>query len=211
MDGGRWGSHHDTSDRLESNPSADYDGSSMGTVGVNVAVFRDGQILLTEREDYRVWCMPGGHIEPNETFPQAAQREVREETGLDIAITRLVGIYSRPQWDQYHVLVFAADVRGGVEQPQPGEVLHMHFFPVDGLPNVLLIGQRQRILDAFNGCHGICRAEKYALPFGRPLTRQEEYRLRDESGLSPSDFYLRSITPMEAGGSTLEVGSVRPR
>jgi ADP-ribose pyrophosphatase YjhB (NUDIX family) len=178
----------------------------MGTFGVNVAVLHDAQILLTEREDFHVWCMPGGHIEPHETFPQAARREVLEETGLDVAITRLVGIYSRPQWDQYHILVFAAEPRGGVQRAQPGEVLRMRFFPLDDLPDALLIGQRQRILDVFNGRSAVCRSENFALPFGRPLTREEEYHLRDESGLSPHDFYLRYITPMEAGDSVVEVG-----
>lgn len=181
----------------------------MGTLGVNVAVFQNGQILVTERDDYHVWCMPGGSIDPNESFPQAARREVLEETGLHVAITRLVGIYSRPQWGQHHILVFAADVHGGVQRAQPGEVRAMQFFAVDDLPDPLLVGQRQRILDAFNGLQGICRAEQYPLPFGRSLTRDEQYRLRDESGLSPKDFYVRYFAPVEAGDSKLEVGPDR--
>jgi hypothetical protein len=45
-----------------------YHARTMGTIGVNVAVFRDGRILLTKREDYHVWCMPGGHIDPGKRF-----------------------------------------------------------------------------------------------------------------------------------------------
>lgn len=49
--------------------------SIIGTLGVNVAVFRAGKILLTKREDFHVWCMPGGHVDPGETFPESAQLE----------------------------------------------------------------------------------------------------------------------------------------
>jgi 8-oxo-dGTP pyrophosphatase MutT (NUDIX family) len=70
----------------------------MGTLGVNVAIFRDGQILLTQRHDFHVWCMLGGSVDPGETLPQAAKREVQEGTGIDVRISKLVGNYSRPRW-----------------------------------------------------------------------------------------------------------------
>lgn len=46
-------------------------------VGVNVAVIHNGQLLLTKREDFEVWCMPGGHVDAGESVAQAALREVR--------------------------------------------------------------------------------------------------------------------------------------
>ncbi len=184
-----------------------YHARTMGTIGVNVAVFRDGRILLTKREDYHVWCMPGGHIDPGETFPRAARREVREETGLEVAVTRLVGIYSRPRWGDYHIVVFAGEVIGGVERRQPEEVVEIELFGPDELPDALLIGQQQRIHDAFSGTQGVCRVEEYALPFGRPMERRELYRLRDASGLSRQAFYRRYFSAVEGEGSVLEVGS----
>jgi len=179
----------------------------MGTIGVNVAVFRDGKILLTKRDDYHVWCMPGGHMDPGETFPRAARREVQEETGLEVALTRLVGIYSRPRWGEYHIVVFAGEVIGGVERKQPGEVTEIDLFGPDELPEALLIGQRQRINDAFSGKQGVCRLEEYALPFGHPMERHELYGLRDASGLSRQAFYHRYFSAIEGEGSVLEVGS----
>lgn len=179
----------------------------METIGVNVAIFREGEILLTQRQDFHVWCMPGGHLEPGETFPQAARREVQEETGIDVRVRRLVGIYSRPRWGMYHIAVFVADVVGGGQVGQPGEVIDMRFFGPDELPDVLLIGQRQRIMDAFSGREGLCRLEEYDLPFGAVMGREELHLLRRESGLSRREFYVRHFLPVEARGSTLEVGS----
>lgn len=184
-----------------------YHARAMGTIGVNVAVFRDGRILLTKRDDFHVWCMPGGHIDRGETFPQAARREVREETGLEVALNRLVGIYSRPRWGEYHIVVFAAEVIGGVERRQPEEVVGIELFGSDELPDALLIGQKQRIHDAFRGVRGVCRVEEYALPFGRPMERHDLYRLRDASGLSRQAFYCRYLSAVEGEGSVLEVDS----
>ena len=132
----------------------------MGTIGVNVAIFRAGEILLTQRQDFHVWCMPGGHRTRGETFPQAARREVQEETGIDVELAT-GGIYSRPRWGEYHIAVFVADVLGGGHTKQHGEVVDMRFFGRDELPDALLIGQRQRIMDAFSGRGGMCRLENY--------------------------------------------------
>lgn len=55
----------------------------------NVLVEKNGKILLSRRQN-KGWgdgllCIPGGHVEPNETFRQAAVREIKEELGLDVA------------------------------------------------------------------------------------------------------------------------------
>lgn len=51
-------------------------------------IFKDNQILLTERQDVPVWVLPGGGVEAGETSRAACIREVREETGLHVAITK---------------------------------------------------------------------------------------------------------------------------
>jgi 8-oxo-dGTP pyrophosphatase MutT (NUDIX family) len=73
------------------------DANTAVRAGVGVFVRdRHGWILLEKRSDCGLWELPGGRIEPGESIMTAAEREVKEETGLDITITRLLGIYSEP-------------------------------------------------------------------------------------------------------------------
>src|SRR6185369_2232058 len=55
------------------------------------------EILLVLREDFRIWTLPGGGVELNETWEQAAIRETVEETGYQVTIQQYVGEYWRPQ------------------------------------------------------------------------------------------------------------------
>jgi 8-oxo-dGTP pyrophosphatase MutT (NUDIX family) len=56
----------------------------------------EGEILLLERADNGNWTIPGGAMEHGESLTQTAIREAKEETGYDIEITGLVGIYTNP-------------------------------------------------------------------------------------------------------------------
>lgn len=56
-----------------------------------------GRILMQRRGDSGNWSLPGGVMEIGETLEQCAVRETKEETGLDIAITGLLGIYTDPE------------------------------------------------------------------------------------------------------------------
>ena len=56
----------------------------------------DGRILLQHRSDSGNWALPGGTMDIGETLAESATREVREETGFDVRIDRIVGIYSDP-------------------------------------------------------------------------------------------------------------------
>jgi ADP-ribose pyrophosphatase YjhB (NUDIX family) len=48
----------------------------MTALGANVAIIYDNQVLLTKREDFEVWCLPGGHVEPGEPLADTAICEV---------------------------------------------------------------------------------------------------------------------------------------
>lgn len=112
----------------------------MPTYGSNVAIFVDNKVLLTLRKDFEVWCLPGGHIDNDETFGQCAIREVYEETGLDVKLNHFVGSYNRLNWRDgfYHIHLFCAEVVGGTVSPQPDEVLDIRYFSVSDLPKAML-------------------------------------------------------------------------
>jgi 8-oxo-dGTP pyrophosphatase MutT (NUDIX family) len=63
----------------------------------------DGRILLIHRTDNDKWALPGGEVELGESVSQAVIREVHEETGIDVEITGIVGIYSDPK----HIIAYA--------------------------------------------------------------------------------------------------------
>jgi 8-oxo-dGTP pyrophosphatase MutT (NUDIX family) len=73
---------------------------------VNVVVSNDaGEILLIRRTDNGNWAVPGGAIDLGESVAQAAVRETLEESGIQCAITGIVGIYSDPR----HVILYTSN------------------------------------------------------------------------------------------------------
>ncbi len=54
----------------------------------------EGRILLQRRRDNGLWALPGGGMDLGDTLPGCAVREVKEETGLDVEVTGLVGTYT---------------------------------------------------------------------------------------------------------------------
>jgi ADP-ribose pyrophosphatase YjhB (NUDIX family) len=179
-------------------------------LGANIAIIRDDKVLLTMRDDFRVWCLPGGHVDLGETTAQAAIREAREETGLDVRLTRLVGIYSRPQWPQgFHIVLYAAEITGGELRPDPHEVVAIDFFDPHDLPADLLVDHRQRVLDAVNGVGGaIARCEQTAYPPDLPIDREALYAACAASGLPRNEFYARHFGPLEQAPGIIEVNGI---
>jgi ADP-ribose pyrophosphatase YjhB (NUDIX family) len=112
----------------------------------NVIVARgDGRILLTRRA-YAPWsgrwCAPGGFCERDEPPEDAALREAREETGTEIRVGELLGIWldaytddpSDPDADWISVAYFAAEAVGADGAPDPAEVSEQRWFAPDDLP-----------------------------------------------------------------------------
>jgi len=120
-----------------------------------------GRILLQRRKDVGKWGLPGGGIELDESAAQTVVREAREETGYDVAVVRLVGVYTDPAHTtfrypdgnvvQYVSLLFECRVTGGRPRTQAAEVTDMQWFAADALPPDVLDDHRLRIADAFAG------------------------------------------------------------
>lgn len=179
----------------------------MSNLAVNVAVIHEGKILLTQREDFETWILPSGGVEDGESLAQAAIRETKEETGLDVELTRLVGVYSRlGSWSTGHMVLFAATPVGGELKCQAGETVALEWFAFDELPEPLSLGHKRRIQDAIEGVSGAVVLQEIKLPeVPHELTRKELYELRDSSGLPRQEFYLQMVDRAEVK-ETVEFG-----
>ncbi len=179
---------------------------------MHIAIIQSGRVVLIKREDFEVWGLPGGGIEPGESLVQAAIREAREETGLEVQLTRLVGLYCAGNEPS---VVFAAQPTGGQLCPQEGEVIDIGFFGAHELPSPLIWWHRQRILDALNGIGGsVVWTQRGCSPFEPGMTRETLYQLRDQSGLSRQEFFLRYFSRPDHNAEeleTLEVGEISDR
>jgi len=171
----------------------------MPGLAVIVAVIEDGQVLLTKREDFEAWCLPGGGVEDGESLAEAGIREAKEETGLDVELTRLVGVYSRMGGGMHdvHAVLYAARPVGGRLKTQPHETIEVAYFPFDQLPEEMLFGHKKRISDAINHAHGVSVRQEMKIEDSKQYTRKEIYTARDRSGLTRQQFYLQRLAGAE--------------
>ncbi|HET9588775.1 MAG TPA: NUDIX hydrolase N-terminal domain-containing protein [Anaerolineales bacterium] len=166
----------------------------MPGIAVNVAVIHEGKILLTKREDFEVWCLPSGEVEEGESLAEAAIRETKEETGVDIELTRLVGVYSRlGGMPDVHAVLYEAKPIGGELRLQPGETTEVKYFTFDKIPQAIAFAHKKRIADALNSSSGMSVKQELQSPDGVTVDRQTLYALRDRSGLPRQRFYLQQI------------------
>ena len=68
------------------------------------AIVRDqaGALLMVHKTDNNLWALPGGGVDPGESVSEAVIREVLEETGIQVRVERLSGVYTNPR----HVMVY---------------------------------------------------------------------------------------------------------
>lgn len=92
-------------------------------LAVDVLIKMDEGVVLIKRKEEPFkgsWAIPGGFVESGETVEEAARREVKEETGLKIRLTNIIGVYSEPDRDpRGHVvsICFGAKSEGGSFRP----------------------------------------------------------------------------------------------
>lgn len=116
-------------------------------VGVNVVLFDEARrVLLTQRRDNRLWCLPSGHMDLGETVAEAGIRETKEETGLEIAVDAITGVYSDPRATirlglglRFHIvnIVVRGHLTGGALLRETDETLDADWFDPDDLPPVM--------------------------------------------------------------------------
>jgi ADP-ribose pyrophosphatase YjhB (NUDIX family) len=111
-------------------------------VGVIARDNKSGCVLLERRSDCGLWGIPGGRIEPGESIVDSATREMKEETGLDVKITGLFGVYSEqvgrivtfPDCVVHLVdTIVEAEIMGG-ELKCSSESLEIKYFRIEEFP-----------------------------------------------------------------------------
>ncbi|RBQ18677.1 DNA mismatch repair protein MutT [Spongiactinospora rosea] len=125
-------------------------------VGVSVAIRDDqGRVLLQRRADNGLWAMPGGGMDLTESVPEAGRREVKEETGYDVEITGMTGLYT----DARHIMAYC-----------DGEVRRQFNICLAGR----IVGGEMAISDESTELRWVPAAELDALP----MHRTQRMRLR---------------------------------
>ncbi|NMO57817.1 NUDIX domain-containing protein [Actinoplanes sp. TBRC 11911] len=90
-----------------------------------VVTNEDGEILLIRRSHNGNWALPGGAMDIGESLPETAVRETAEETGIDVEITALIGIFTDPR----HVILYTSN---GETRQEFSVVFAAH--PIGGTP-----------------------------------------------------------------------------
>jgi len=115
-------------------------------VGVGCLVLREGRILLVKRAyppGKGRWSIPGGHVEIGESLLKAAERELKEETGLKGVAVGVVNVDEVITVDErgvrYHYILVTVLIDGVTGDPRPGgDALDAKFYRLDELKGVEL-------------------------------------------------------------------------
>ncbi|MFO1036133.1 MAG: NUDIX domain-containing protein [Geminicoccaceae bacterium] len=125
----------------------------------SVAVFpRDeqGRILLVRNLETGEWQTVGGGIDPDESPAEAARRECREETGLDVELTGIVGVYGGPDFRLlypngdlcgYVAIVFNARVTGGIAAGDGEETSEVRWFAKEDTADLVMLPHTRFLIE----------------------------------------------------------------
>lgn len=125
-----------------------------------IPILPDGRIVLIRRHDTGKWSLPGGIVNWGEDIPTTIERELEEETGLNVVkIRRLVGVYSAPDRDpRIHSIsiLIEVEVQGTMKPKDTLEVSEVEAFAIGSLPKGDLSHDHDRQLqDYLNGISAI--------------------------------------------------------
>ncbi len=106
-----------------------------------------GIVLIERKNPPMGLALPGGFVEEGESVEEAAVREMKEETGLEVTLSRLLGVYSDPDRDpRFHVVsvVFVGDAQG---TPEAGsDAKKVRVFKLEEIPLDKLVFDHKRII-----------------------------------------------------------------
>ncbi len=114
--------------------------------------FQGGIILVKRKNPPPGWAIPGGFVDYGESLEDAAVREAREETGIDIHLLRQFHTYSAPGRDPRHHTVSTIFIASGSGTPVAADdAAAVGIFRKDNLPEDIAFDHREILDDYFNG------------------------------------------------------------
>jgi ADP-ribose pyrophosphatase YjhB (NUDIX family) len=126
------------------------------------------QILLIKRRDVPVWVLPGGGVDPGESYQSAAIRESQEETGLHVEIIKHVAEYTplnnlAKLTNVYECQMIAGELTTGSETKE------IAFFPIENLPSKLFFLHKKWIMEALNAKDELIRRPIFEVTYSKLL------------------------------------------
>lgn len=126
-----------------------------GKTATAIIPFPNDVILLVKRNTrpfVGYWALPGGRMDLGETVEETIVREVKEETGLDVAIICKIGEYVEKGFKdevdyEYYPTCFVVEPVGGELKKQDSEIQKIELFSLDALPTPLAFEHDQMIKD----------------------------------------------------------------
>ena len=117
------------------------------------------RILFRKRKEFGLWGLPTGYPLPGETIEETAKKAVRSETGLQVELTKVIGVYSDPysqtfeyptgEFVQFVTTYLLGKVVDGNAMPSQKEVTGVQFFAPHELPKDLMPLPPRWLVDAF--------------------------------------------------------------
>lgn len=120
------------------------------------------KLLLVKRCDVPIWVLPGGGVDAGESFEEAAVREVKEETGLEVVVEQKAAIYTPVNRLSQYTEVFICSSFDSALKPCPKEVADIGFFSLDELPDAFFFVHRYWVEDSIKS-------------FEKPLRKDLDY------------------------------------
>lgn len=138
---------------MSQRPTVTVDGVTVPVSGAQLVLVRDGRVLVQLRPWPPGWELPGGHCARGEDPADAAAREAQEETGFEVRVLALAGVYTWAGLRRSSDAVYVGEITGG-RWRRSIEAWRVRFVPPDRLPHTTFPWIPQRVADAVAAAGG---------------------------------------------------------
>ncbi|MFA4915149.1 MAG: NUDIX hydrolase [Syntrophales bacterium] len=121
------------------------------TADIIIELDETGIVLIKRKNPPHGWAIPGGFVDYGESLEEAAVREAKEETGLDVILLKQLHTYSRPDRDpRHHTITTVFIARASGTPAAAADAAEIGIFTKENLPSPLMFDHKQILADYFN-------------------------------------------------------------